>query len=104
MRNDADQAMAVLRRIHQFAHRQFQKTAAQRTKSLVHKHGIQPNGGSGAGLNRIRHAQRQRERGQKTFAAGKRSDVADASVVMIHHIQIKPHLALCAALLHLTAL
>ena len=73
-------------------------------KSLVHKHGIQPNGGSGAGLNRIRHAQRQRERGQKTFAAGKRSDVADASVVMIHHIQIKPHLALCAALLHLTAL
>ena len=96
MRNDADQAMAVLRRIHQFAHRQFQKAAAQRTKSLVHKHGIQPNGGSGAGLNRIRHAQRQRERGQKTFAAGKRSDVADASVVMIHHILIKPHLALCA--------
>lgn len=31
MRNDADQAMAILRRIHQFAHRQFQKTAAQRT-------------------------------------------------------------------------
>ena len=64
----------------------------QRTKALIHEHGVQPDAAC-AGLDLVRQSQCQGQGRHKGLAAGQGTDAALRAVVVIHHAKLQPGLA-----------
>ena len=92
MRDDADQSVASGQLI-EGAYRMFQRIIVQRTETLIHEERIQLDASRG-GLDLVRHAQCQGERGHEGFPAGERIGIAGRAVVMVDHVQVQAELAL----------
>jgi len=75
--------------IHEGADGEIERFRIQASEALVDEHGFQPYA-AGMGLHHIRKSERQRQRGKKAFAAGKRAHGAFASGMGVENLQIQP--------------
>ena len=91
MGDNADQPLAV-RQLQQHVDGTAQRVFIQRAEALVDEHRVHANLPALA-LHRVRKPQRQREAGQKRFAAGKRGHVARLPGAPVQHLQIEAALA-----------
>ena len=87
MGNDPHYAVAVCQ-THKSIHGLLQCIVIQRTETLINKHGIQLDPAR-RGLDLLGKTKRQRQRGLERLAAGKRTDIPFAAVVVIDDVQIQ---------------